>query len=102
MIFGSQFIGSVRLTQIMIWQIIWTPLIWLPSLLLSLERPRLLATLNVFDAVGYAILLLVLVPRLSVMGAAVATLLRFVLWTLMAGAIVLYLRSNPVLTEELA
>ncbi len=83
-LFGRGFQGAVVLTRIMLWQVVWTPMIWLPGLLLSVERARMLAGLNWFDAVVYLALLLILVPHSGALGAAVATLLRFLVWTAMA------------------
>lgn len=98
--FGKEFTGAVVLTQIMVWSIIWTPLIWLPGLLLSLERSGLLAGWNGLDAGSYIVLLLVLVPRFGALGAAIATLIRFILWVLTAAGVLFYLRNGSQLRRK--
>ena len=82
--FGSEFQASVPLAQIVVWQVIWTPVLWVPGLLLSMERAKLLAGMNWLDALIYVVLLLILVSYMGALGAAVATLLRFVVWTSMS------------------
>jgi O-antigen/teichoic acid export membrane protein len=96
-VFGSGFAAAVPLTQIMVWQLVWVPYLWLPGLLLSLGRSRLVAAVTLVDSAGYLAALLVLVPTFGVIGAAWATLVRFVAWTLAASAIAE--RTRPRLTE---
>jgi O-antigen/teichoic acid export membrane protein len=87
LVFGPAFREAVPLVQIMVWQLIWVPYLWLPGLLLSLDRPRLVAVFNGADAAAYIVMLLVLVPPFGAMGAAWATFLRFAIWTGAARAI---------------
>ncbi|MGH7463495.1 MAG: lipopolysaccharide biosynthesis protein, partial [Longimicrobiales bacterium] len=82
-LFGQKFQASVPLAQIVVWQVIWTPMLWVPGLLLSMERARLLAGMNWLDALIYVAFLLVLVSSFGVLGAAIATLLRFIVSTLL-------------------
>ncbi len=82
--FGAEFQASVPLAQIVVWQVIWTPMLWVPGLLLSMERARLLAGMNWLDALIYVALLLLLVASFGAVGAAIATLLRFIVWTSMS------------------
>lgn len=93
LVFGPSYAGAVSLTRILVWQLVWVPYVWLPGLLLALGRARLVALVNGLDALDYVVLLLILVPPYGAVGAAVATLLRFVLWTGLAMA--LERRVNP-------
>ena len=80
-VFGPAYRGAVPLVQIMVWQLIWVPYIWLPGLLLSLDRPKLVAAFNGADAAAYVVMLFLLVPPFGAVGAACATFLRFAVWT---------------------
>lgn len=93
-IYGSEYTDAILMAQILVWQIVWTPLIWLPGLLLSLGKTRLLAGFNWLDAFNYLILLILLVPAFQGIGAAVATLLRFIIWTGVASIIILNLQRT--------
>lgn len=84
LMFGPSFTEAVPLTRIMVWQLVWVPFVWLPGLLLSLGRARTVAAIAAVDAATYLLLLLFLVPPFGAVGAAWATLLRFVGWTAMA------------------
>lgn len=96
--FGPQFAAAVPLTQILLWQVIWAPMLWVPGWLLSLERARTLAILNWVDATLYLGLLLVFVSHWGALGAAIATLLRLVLWTVMALGV--FFHINRTLTRR--
>lgn len=100
--FGKEFIDAVTPMQILIWQIVWTPLIWLPGYLLSVGRAQLLAGLNVLDAANYVALLFLLTPVFGVVGTAMATLLRLVLWALLAGWILIHLSHAERPQEKIA
>lgn len=92
--FGEPFAASVVLVQIMVWHAIWTVFIWLPGLLLSTERTRTLACLNWLDAAVCLFLLFLLIPAAGAIGASVATLLRFVVWTAMAAIVASHLNRS--------
>ncbi len=85
--FGAEFTPAIVLFQILLWQFIWMPLVWFPGFLLSLGRVGTLTGLTWVDSLLYVVLLLVLVPGFSGLGAAWATITRFVLWLAMAGAL---------------
>jgi O-antigen/teichoic acid export membrane protein len=99
-IFGQEYAPAIPLAQIMVWSLVWTPLIWFPGFLLSLGRSRTQATLTWIDALIYLFLLFTMIPALSSLGAAIATLLRFITWVGMVIGILIYLdrthwHSNP-------
>ena len=60
------------------------PYLWVPGLLLSMGKAGVVASLTGVDAVIYVAMLLVLVPTMGVTGAALATVLRFVIWAVAA------------------
>jgi O-antigen/teichoic acid export membrane protein len=94
MAFGESFLGAIPLAQLLVWQIVWVPLVWLPGWLLALERSLLLASLNWLEAVIYLGLLFALVPTSQSLGTAVATMLRFVIWTGLASGIFVYVQRS--------
>jgi O-antigen/teichoic acid export membrane protein len=96
-VFGAQFGASTPLLRIMIWQLVGVPFLWVPGLLLALGHPRRVAALATVDALAYLALLAALVPTFHATGAAVATLLRFVVWT--ALAIAFARRANREMDE---
>lgn len=86
-LFGEEFHASALLIQIMVWRAIWLPLSWFNSYLLSLGRARLAASLTWGDAAAFLLFLAVLVPTQEALGAAIATVLRCVLWVLIVTAV---------------
>ena len=83
-VFGPQFSESTPLLRIMVWQLVSVPFLWVSGFLLALGHPRRVALLASVDALVYLALLGALVPPFHATGAAVATLLRFVVWTALA------------------
>jgi O-antigen/teichoic acid export membrane protein len=81
LLFGGAYTQAAPLAQIMVWQLVWTLVSWVPPLLLALEKNQTLTLMAWADALAYLILLSVLVPIYGSFGAAVATLIRFILWT---------------------
>jgi O-antigen/teichoic acid export membrane protein len=94
LVFGEGFAGAIPLAQLLVWQIVWTPLIWLPGWLLALGRSRLLARLNCLEAAIYVVLLLIMVSTSQALGAAIATVLRFVVWTGLASGVFVYVHRS--------
>jgi O-antigen/teichoic acid export membrane protein len=84
LVFGAEFAGSVPLVRIMVWQLVAIPFMWVPGLLLAMGHARRATVLATIDAAAYLVLLAALVPPFHAVGAAVATLDRFVVWTILA------------------
>jgi len=99
--FGPAFQAAVPLAQISFWHIIWAPVLWVPGLLLSMERARTMAGINWLDAVVYVALLFVLVSQWGALGAAVATVLRMVVVTMMLSYAALHANRQLQLRESL-
>jgi O-antigen/teichoic acid export membrane protein len=83
-LFGEPYTPAVPLTRILVWQLIWIPYLWMPALLSALGRAATLARMAALDAAVFVVALLVLVPRLGAIGAAIATVIRFAAWTCVA------------------
>jgi O-antigen/teichoic acid export membrane protein len=86
-VFGEAFANAVPMVRIMVWQLVWLPYVWLPGLLLALGRARTVAAMTAVDAAAYLVLLVGLTSAFGAVGAAWATLLRFVAWTALASVV---------------
>lgn len=84
LVFGTAYTSAVPLVQLLVWQLVWIPYLWVPGLLLSMGKAGIVASLTGVDAVIYVAMLLVLVPTMGVTGAALATVLRFLIWAVAA------------------
>jgi O-antigen/teichoic acid export membrane protein len=95
-VFGPPFADAVPLTQILVWQLVWVPYLWVPGLLLALGRARTVTAVTAADGAAYLVLLLVMVPSFGVTGAAVATVLRFAIWAMVAAELGRRATASPM------
>ncbi|HXF63695.1 MAG TPA: flippase [Caldilineaceae bacterium] len=100
LLLGDEYRAAILPTQIMTFQIVWTVLIWFPAWMLSLELSRTLTILNWIDACIYIALLMLLIPPFGALGAAGATVIRYVVWTAMALGVFANIRGSVIRLEN--
>ena len=96
-VFGAAYTAAVPLVQVLVWQLVWVPYLWVPGLLLAMGRADVVTSFTAADALVYVAVLFVLVPAIGAPGAALATVLRFATWAVVAAE--LGRRANRDLIE---
>lgn len=99
LLFGSEFEPSVLMIQIMVWSTLWTIAIWVPGWLLSTDRVHILTSLNWIVALVYLFILVVSISLWGGVGAAIAMLSHYVIWTSMALALSIRINRRSACTD---
>lgn len=99
-LFGSEFLAAATAVRILTWQLMRQPAVWVRSYMLALDRA---GTMVIVKWAGTALnitLMLLLIPRYTIIGAAVGTVVPTAVWILVAVMLARTLRRPGMQNSE--
>ena len=84
LVFGNDFSATAILVQIMIWQIIWLTLVWFQSFMLATGYVKQNTAIIWGASILYIVALVILIPTLGIIGAAISILIQRFTWMVLA------------------
>ena len=86
-VFGPEYVDSVPLFQVLIWQLLWLVFVWFSGWVLAYGYARAAFLCSLVETLLLIAMLLAFVPIYGAMGAAFAMVVRSLVWMILAGTV---------------